>query len=109
MKRGDVVIIAALGDYGKPRPAIVIQTDALTELNVLSVALCLMSSAEPCAPLFRIPIEPSAVNGLDRPSQIMVEKIFTVPRGKVAKVIGHLTDEQLVQLNRTLAFVIGLG
>lgn len=109
MKRGDIVIIAAPGDFGKPRPAVVIQTDALTELGVLSVVLCLMSSAESRAPLFRIPIEPSGVNGLDRPSQIMVEKIFTIPREKVTQVIGHLTDEQLVQLNRTLAFVVGLG
>ena len=27
MKRGDVVIVSAPGDFGKPRPAVVIQSD----------------------------------------------------------------------------------
>ena len=109
MKRGDVVTVATPGNDGKPRLAVVVQTDALTELGAHSVILCLMSSAELRSPLFRLPVEPSASSGLDRPSQIMVEKILTLPRNKVTQIIGQLTDEQLVQLNRTLAFVVGLG
>lgn len=109
MKRGDIVIVAAPGDYGKPRPAVVIQTDALTDLGAHSIALCLMSSAEFRSPLFRVLVEPSETNGLEQTWQIMVDKLLTIPRGKVMRVIGHLTDEQLVQLNRTLAFVVGLG
>jgi len=109
MKRGDIVIVAAPGDYGKPRPSVVIQTDALTELGCQSIALCLMSSAEFRSPLFRISIAASELSGLEHDSQIMVEKLFTVRRDKIVKTIGRLTDEQIIQLNRTLAFVIGLG
>jgi mRNA interferase MazF len=88
---------------------VVVQADALTETALKSVILCLMTSAELRAPLFRIPIEPTPTNGLDKPSQIMVEKLFTVPSEKVTSVIGRLSDEQLIQLNRILAFVVGLG
>ncbi len=109
MKRGDIVTVAPPGDDGKPRPAVVVQTDVLTELGSQSLILCLMSSAEMQSPLFRIAVEPTEANGLNRPSQIMVDKLLTVPRKKIAGAIGSLTDEQMVQLNRTLAFVLGLG
>ena len=109
MKRGDIVIVATPGDYGKPRPAVVIQADALTELGSQSIALCLMSSSPIQAPLFRIGLEPSELNGLDKSSQIMVEKLFTVPREKIVRTIGKLNDDELVLLNRALSFVIGLG
>jgi mRNA interferase MazF len=68
-----------------------------------------MSSTPLKAPLFRIGLEPTELNGLKKPSQIMVEKLFTVPREKIVQTIGRLNDDELVQLNRTLSFVIGLG
>lgn len=109
MKRGDIVVVAAPGDYGKPRPAVVIQADILTELGLQSIVLCLMSSTKIQSPLFRIPLEPTETNGLEMKTQIMVDKLLTVPRSKITRVIGHLTPEQTLQLNRTLGFVIGLG
>jgi mRNA interferase MazF len=109
MKRGDIVIVATPGDYGKPRPAVVIQTDALTELGSQSIALCLMRSTPLKAPLFRIGLDPTELNGLDKTSQILVEKLFSVPREKIVRTIGRLNDDELVLLNRTLSFVIGLG
>ena len=42
-------------------------------------------------------------------SQIMVEKLVTVRASRIAGVIGRLDDERLLQLNRTLAFVLGLA
>lgn len=109
MKRGDVVSVGAPGDYGKPRPAVVIQTDALTDGGIASVILCLVSTHLVQAPTFRIPVEPSRDNGLRLSSQIMVDKILTVPRARIGSIIGHLDDETIVRLNRTLAFVVGLG
>lgn len=109
MKRGDIVIVAPPGDFGKPRPAVVVQSDILTEGNLQSVVLCLMSSVLVDAPLFRIHLDPNDKNGLDKPSQIMVDKLLTVARPKVGQSIGCLSDEELVRLNRTLAFVLGLG
>jgi mRNA interferase MazF len=54
-------------------------------------------------------VTPNENAQMKKPSQIMVEKILTIPREKISQVIGRLGDEQLVQLNRTLAFVVGLG
>lgn len=109
MKRGDVVTVAAPGDFGKPRPAVVVQADVLTAAGASSVVLCLITSHLADAPAIRIPVEPTRDNGLLLPSQIMTDKILTVPRSRIGEVIGHLDDETMLRLNRTLAFVVGLG
>lgn len=109
MLRGDIVIVAAPGDYGKPRPAVVVQSNALTEGDLQSIIVCLLSSSLVDAPLFRLDLIPDAGNGLAKPSQIMVDKLLAVPRAKITRIIGHLNDEDIVRLNRTLAFVVGLG
>jgi mRNA interferase MazF len=107
MKRGDLVTIALPADYGKPRPALVIQSDlfdAHPSLTILPVTGELRE-----APLFRILVEPSATNGLRKPSQIMVDKPQTIARAKVGKTIGHLQGEALVAVNRALAVFLGLA
>ncbi|HEY8051967.1 MAG: type II toxin-antitoxin system PemK/MazF family toxin [Steroidobacterales bacterium] len=107
MKRGDLVTIALPADYGKPRPALVIQSDlfdAHPSLTILPVTGELRE-----APLFRILVEPSATNGLRKPSQIMVDKPQTIARAKVGKTIGHLQGETLVAVNRALAVFLGLA
>jgi len=109
MRRGDIVIVAAPGDFGKPRPAVVVQADSLTESGLGSVILCLLSGTLVEVPLIRLTIEPSPENGLKQRSQIMVDKLLAVSRDRVTKVIGRIDDEQLVRLNRTLAFVVGIG
>jgi len=109
IRRGDVVTLVAPGDYGKPRPAVVVQTDLLTAGNLASVVLCLISSHPQDIPAFRILLEPGPGNGLLQRSQIMVDKILTVPRARIGSVIGRLDDETLLRLNRTLAFVVGLA
>ncbi len=109
MRRGDIVTVVAPGDFGKPRPAVVVQADALTEAGAGSIVLCLMSSHLVEAPAFRLTVEPDGGNGLQQPSQVMVDKILTVSRARVGAVIGRLDDETLLRLNRTLAFVVGLG
>jgi mRNA interferase MazF len=108
LRRGDVVTVAAPGDYGKPRPAVVIQTDALNEAGAEGVTLALMTSTLRNAPLLRLTIDASPV-GLTRPTQVMVDKLLTVRRSKVGQVVGHLSEPDVVALDRLLAFVIGLA
>ncbi len=74
MKRGDIVTVAVSGDYGKPRPAVVVQTDLLNDTHA-SVVVCLVTSALVDAPLLRLSVEPSARNGLQRRSQVMADKV----------------------------------
>ena len=108
MRRGDVVTVAAAGDYGKPRPAVIVQTDAFPESHV-SVVVCQMTSDLSDAPAFRITINPTAGNGLRMTSQIMVDKPVTILRTRVGGEIGRLNQEEITRLNTALAFVMGLG
>lgn len=107
MRRGDLVTVAAPGDYGKPRPALVIQSDLFDELP--SVALCLVTSELRNAPIFRITVDPGPENGLRNLSQIQIDKIVSVPRERVGSVIGRLDDATMLKVNRSLAVFAGIA
>ncbi|EPY02956.1 type II toxin-antitoxin system PemK/MazF family toxin [Magnetospirillum fulvum] len=108
MKRGDVVVVAANGDYGKPRPAVVVQTNAFPDSHA-SVIICQTTTVLADAPDFRVAVEPTEINGLRERSQIMADKPVTVKRERVGQVIGRLTVEEIVKLDTALAFVMGLA
>jgi len=107
VKRGDFVTVALPGDYGKPRPALVIQSD-LFEAHP-SVTILPVTSELREAPLFRIAVEPTWDNGLRRPSQVMVDKPQSIARERVGKTIGRLDDEKMVSVNRALAVFLGFA
>ena len=108
MRRGDVVTVAAAGDYGKPRPAVVVQSAAFPESHA-SVIVCQMTSDLVDAPNFRITVEPGPGNGLRARSQVMADKPVTVRRERIGRSIGRLTAQDLIRLNAALAFVMGLA
>jgi mRNA interferase MazF len=107
MKRGSVVLVAMQGDFGKPRPAIVIQADYFAHHP--SIAVLLITSDIKDAPLFRILIEPTEQNGLRVRSQIAVDKIMAVKREKIGDVIGQIEDETMVAVNRAAVVFLGLA
>lgn len=107
MRRGELVTVAVQGDYGKPRPAIVAQSDWLTETE--SVLVCPVTGELREAPIFRLTLQPSAENGLRRTSQVMVDKVMPVRRDKCGPVFGRIDAEAVVTLNRMLALVIGIA
>lgn len=107
MRRGDLVTVAAPGDYGKPRPALVIQSDLFDELP--SVTLCLVSSTLRDTPIFRVTVDPSPENGLQRISQVQVDKVMTVARQRVGGAIGRLDDATLLKVSRSLAVFLGIA
>ncbi len=108
MRRGDIVTVAAPGDYGKPGPAVVIQGD-VPNRDAKSTIVVLMTSHLQDAPLLRLTLEPAARNGLKVRSQVRVNRLLTLPTAKVGPTIGRLSDRELVELNRLLAVVIGLA
>ena len=108
MRRGDVVAVAASGDYGKPRPAVVVQTDALPAKHA-SVVVCQMTSDLIDAPDFRVTIDPDEQNGLRTRSQIMADKPVTIRRERVGKRMGSLEAQDLARLDVAIAFVMGLA
>jgi len=107
MKRGALVIVSAPEDYGKPRPAVVIQSDLFNEVHA-SILVCLVTSDLQNAPLFRIDIPAAKPTGLKKNSQIMVDKIVALRRERITQQIGRVDEETLIRLNRSLALFIGI-
>lgn len=108
MQRGDIVVVSAAGDFGKPRPAVIVQSDAFPQSHA-SVIICQMTSELADAPAFRITIEPTEQNGLRVRSQVMADKPATVRRNRVGRAIGRLAAHEIAELNASLAFVMGLA
>ncbi len=108
MRRGDVVTVAAPGDHGKPRPAVIVQTDALPPAHA-SVVVCPMTSNLADAPDLRVTIEPGPESGLRVRSQVMADKPVTVRRDRIGQRIGSLAADEVARLDVALAFVMGLA
>jgi mRNA interferase MazF len=108
MQRGDVVTVAATGDYGKPRPAVIVQTDAFPDSHA-SVVVCQLTSELVDAPDFRITIDPGPENGLRLKSQVMADKPVTLRRERIGRKIGRLGNQDMARLGIALAFVLGLA
>jgi mRNA interferase MazF len=107
VRRGDLVTIALQGDFGKPRPALVIQSDFFDvhpSLTVLPITGDLRET-----PVFRVAVDPETASGLQRPSQIMVDKCMTVARDKVGPPFGRLEGETMLELERCLAVFLGIA
>ena len=108
MKRGDVVLLVAQGDMGKPRPGVIVQADELGD-TTNSILVCPMSSDITEFHRVRPVVEPSATNGLRLRSQIMTDKINALRRDRIRQVLGSLDDESSERLNSALLVVLGLA
>lgn len=107
MRRGDLVTVALQGDLGKPRPALVIQSDLFDTHP--SVTILPVTSELRVAPLFRIAVNPNELNGLAKPLQVMVDKPQSIPCEKIGAVIGRLDDETMLAVNRAMAVFLGFA
>ncbi len=107
LKRGDVVIGVWSRDYSKARPGLVVQSDLFNEHHP-SVTVCPVTSELIDATLFRLVVDPAETNGLKKRSQIMIDKIQTVPREKLSKKAGRLSASEMETINQALARWIGL-
>lgn len=107
MRRGDLVTIAMQGDFGKSRPALVIQSDhfsAHPTVTVLPITSTLVA-----APLLRVTLQPGATSGLQKPSQVMVDKAMTVRCDKLGQTFGCIDAATLVEVERCLAVFLGIA
>jgi mRNA interferase MazF len=105
VKRGDIVTVAA----GKPRPAVVVQSDHLLPYPVV-IIVPLTSEIETRPPPFtRITVDPSPSNGLRRVSQIMVDRILGVPVSGLRPTSGRLENDKMTELTRLLPLWLGIG
>jgi mRNA interferase MazF len=107
MMRGDLVTITLQSDFGKPRPALVIQAnqfDAHTSTTLLPITSVLVA-----APLLRVTVQPSEENGLQKTSQVMIDKTMTVKRDKIGPAFGRIDEDALVEIERCLAVFLGIA
>jgi len=108
LRRGEIWTAAGGPDYaGKPRPVAIVQSDRFD--GTKSITICLLTTDPTEAPLIRIRIDPTAMNGLGQPSSIMVDKLSTIPKAKLASRIGRLSDSDLVRLDRALTVFLGIA
>ena len=107
MIRGDFVTIALQGDFGKPRPAMVLQSDLFDAQETVTVLP--VTSTFVAAPLFRVTIQPSDSNGLEKPSQVMVDKAMTVKRDKIGRILGHIDPGSMIEIERCVAVFLGIA
>lgn len=102
MTRGDIVIVATKDAYtGKPRPALIVQDDDFNPTHA-SVTLCPITSDCVDAPLFRVSLPAGPRTGLNVPSQVMVDKIVSVPREALGRAIGRCESRELDGINAAL-------
>jgi mRNA interferase MazF len=102
-----LVTVALQGDYGKPRPALIIQGDYFNAHPSCTVLPITSELRE--APQFRVAIEPNDRNGLRMSSQVMVDKAQTVPSEKIGSVIGHLDNREMQDVTRALSVFLGIA
>ena len=108
MKRGEIWTAAGGKGYtGKPRPVVIVQDDRFAA--TASVTVCPFTSDPTDAPLIRLPIEPSASNGLRATSRLMVDKLTTMSREQVRARLGQLGDDDVLRLNRAILVFLGLA
>jgi mRNA interferase MazF len=108
MKRGEIWTVAGGKDYaGKPRPVVILQDDRFDATD--SITICAFTTDPTDAPLFRLVVEPGESNGLRALCRLMVDKITTVPKSRVGKLVGRLADEDMVRLNRVALVFLGIA
>jgi len=101
------VTVALPGAYGKPRPAVVIQSGLFDEHP--SVTILPVTSELRDTPLFQITVNSTTDNGLLKSSQVMIDKTQTIPRNKIGKTLGRLDDATMLSVNRALALFLGFA
>src|SRR5687768_9225189 len=105
MKRGDLVIVSLPGDYGKPRPAVVLQNDRL-EGKLESYVVALLTTFDEGARVLRVPVEPNAENGLRETSRVMVDKLYAIPAHRIHQHIGKLDAGAMRKIERALMIIL---
>ncbi len=107
MRRGEVWAVSGPGYAGKPRPAVIVQDDRFDA--TASITVCVFTTDETEAPLFRIPVAPSELNGLNSLSRLMVDKLTTVRKERIGERIGQLDDGDMTRMNRAILVFLGLA
>ena len=106
MLKGDVVIVAVQGDYGKPRPAVIFQSNKIVTDSILLIPITshLIENSK-----IRPTILPSQSNGLQVTSQLMTDKMQAIKKEKVGKIIGKFEPDEIKEIEHALMIFFDLS
>lgn len=106
--RGDIVVCVLAGAYGKPRPAVVAQSNLFNSTHA-SIVVCPITSYLLDTPLFRLELQPTTENGLTCRSQIMIDKLTAIKVENIKQKIGLLSEVEINQLNNAIKLWLGIS
>ena len=106
MTRGELWTVSGAGYAGKPRPAVIVQDDRFDGTE--SITICVFTTDETDAPLFRLPVTPTAENGLRDVSRLLVDQLTTVHKSRLGKRIGRLNNADMARLDQAILIFLGL-
>lgn len=108
MSRGELWTAAGGQHYAsKSRPVLIIQDDRFDATG--SITICPVTSDPVEIPLLRIPLASEPSTGLSKPSNIMVDKVTTIPRSKLGERIGTVSDTTMLVVSRALIVLLGIA
>ena len=108
MRRGEIWTVPGGKDYaGKPRPVVIVQDDAFDATD--SITVCVFTTDQTDAPLFRLAVTPNDRNGLRAECRMMVDKITTIPKSKIGARVGRIDNEDILRLNQALLVFLGMA
>ncbi len=103
------MLVTLPGDFGKPRPAVIVQSDWLNAEDPTSYILCPLTTTLTGRSNIRVPVEPSAGSGVQRRSEVMVDKVSTAPARRIRETVGQLDAAALRAIDRAVLLVLGIA
>lgn len=106
MRYGEVWVARGLSYLNKPRPVVVVQSDAFEGYE--STVVCLLTTSDSSDKPSRVKVPASSGNGLTADSWVMTEKMYSTKPDELQVPIGRLTDAQMAEVSEQLRRVLGL-
>jgi len=107
INRGEIWSVLWTGLAGKPRPALVIQSERyrLTDTDILA----LITTSRNEQGELRLPIKADDDNGLLQDSYICLDKLMAIPLTNLGERYGRADDSIMAEIDARLIKVLGIG
>jgi mRNA interferase MazF len=106
MEKFEVWTIAGGEHTSKPRPCMIIQSDAIPAFDTVVVAPITSFKAD--TDLYRIPVQAEPGTGLLQDSFIEIEKISAVKKRYLGKNIGVISTSCFMGIDKSVAELLGI-
>lgn len=102
MKRGEIVVGRAPGDFTtKARPYVVVQSDESIAFSA-TVSLCPLTSQLTGNHLIRVRIDPDAGNRLACSSEIEVDLVMPMRKSRIEQSLGSVAPDVMARVDIAL-------